>query len=114
MFIGNGLGSLIIQQALVLADIGQQYTDIKISTEAMVFLGAALGGPNIVTWATNACANDKPSLKTLKAGKTVLEALSEDFWASYDSIFVVEFYERYKSSCRGGAPAEMVREIMIQ
>ena len=117
MFIGHSLGGLIIKQvgevlasitpvlsypqALVLADHGHTFRDIRFSMAGIIFLGTPHQGSEAAeygVWLTQAARHDKTLLKSLKRNSLALHAIARDFEASYSNADIVCFYENKDAS----------------
>ena len=112
MFIGHSLGGLIIKQvgvflarippvlsspqALVLADHGNTFRDIRLSTAGIIFLGTPHQGSEAAVyakWLTQAIRHDKTLLESLRDNSPALHDIARDFETSYGSTDIVCFYE---------------------
>ncbi|TVY32372.1 Kinesin light chain [Lachnellula occidentalis] len=80
VLIGHSLGSLVIQQALVIAIHREDFTDLRLSVAGIIFLGAPLQGSDLLT-------KDSSSLN----------GLSRDFWGSYKDWDLFCFYENIEA-----------------
>ena len=112
MFIGHSLGGLIIKQvgvvlarippvlsspqALVLADHGNTFRDIRLSTAGIIFLGTPHQGSEAAVysvWFAQAVGHDKTLLESLRRNSPALHDIARDFEASYSNADIVCFYE---------------------
>ncbi len=112
MFIGHSLGGLVIKQvgvilarippvlsspqALVLADHGNTFRDIRLSTAGIIFLGTPHQGSEAVVygvWLAQAMGHDKTLLESLRRNSPALHEIARDFEASYSNTDIVCFYE---------------------
>ena len=112
MFIGHSLGGLVIKQvgvvlvrlppvlsslqALVLADHGDTFKDIRLSTAGINFLGTPHQGSGAAVygvWLSQMAGHDKTLLESLKQHSPALYEIGRDFEASYSNTDIVCFYE---------------------
>ncbi|KAF6234181.1 hypothetical protein HO173_007601 [Letharia columbiana] len=112
VFIGHSLGGLVIKQvgvvlaridpvlsspqALVLADHGDTFRDIRLSTAGIIFLGTPHQGSDAAMyggWLAHAAGYDKTLLESLKRNSPALHNIARDFEASYSNADIVCFYE---------------------
>ena len=112
MFIGHSLGGLIIKQvgvilarippvlsspqALVLADHGNTFRDIRLSTAGIIFLGTPHQGSEAAVygvWLAQVMGQDKTLLESLRRNSPALHEIARDFEASYSNVDIVCFYE---------------------
>lgn len=112
MFIGHSLGGLIIKQvgvilaripsvlsspqALVLADHGNTFRDIRLSTAGIIFLGTPHQGSEAAVygvWLAHVAGHDKTLLESLRRNSPALHDIARDFEASYSNADIVCFYE---------------------
>ena len=112
MFIGHSLGGLIIKQvgvilarvppvlsspqALVLADHGNTFRDIRLSTAGIIFLGTPHQGSEAAVygvWLAQVMGHDKTLLESLRTNSPALLEIARDFEASYSNVDIVCFYE---------------------
>lgn len=96
VFIGHSLGGLIIKQALVLADHGDTYRDIRLSTAGIIFLGTPHEGSDAAIYGVRlaqAVGHDTALLESLTKNSTALYGIARDFEASYSDTDIVCFYE---------------------
>ncbi|MCJ1239064.1 hypothetical protein MMC14_007057 [Varicellaria rhodocarpa] len=101
VFIGHSLGGLVIKQALILANHGDDFKDIRLSTAGIIFLGTPHQGSNTTVydvWLAQAARHDKTLLKSLKKSSPALHDVARDFETSYRSVDVVCFYENKEAS----------------
>lgn len=119
VLIGHSLGGLVIQQvcmqshltyarlltetfeALVIAAINDNFSDISKCIAGAIFLGAPMQGSDsayLLDWAMLALRNEQPLLRSLRSGSEELLALSRDFWGRYGSLQIICFFERQESS----------------
>ena len=84
------------RKALVIANHGNVFADIRVSTAGMIFLGVPTQGcdaARLGAWAQRAIGNDQPLLRTLQTASEDLLTLSRDFWTSYGSLPITCFFE---------------------
>ncbi|TVY32007.1 Protein SERAC1 [Lachnellula subtilissima] len=96
VLIGHSLGGLVIQQALILAVLQQDFTDLRLSVAGIIFLGAPFQGSDVAgfgTWLVRLSGSDTTLLDLLKKNSQSLFDLSRDFWGSYSDWDLVCFYE---------------------
>ena len=112
MFIGHSLGGLIIKQvgvilarippvlsspqALVLADHGNTFRNIRLSTAGIIFLGTPHHGSEAAVygvWLAQAMGHDKTLLESLRRNSPALHEIARDFEASYSNTDIVCFFE---------------------
>ncbi|TVY88425.1 Protein SERAC1, partial [Lachnellula willkommii] len=96
VLIGHSLGSLVIQQALVIAVHQQYFTDLRHSVAGIIFLGAPFQGSDVAgfgTWLARWSGSDTTLLELLKKDSPSLFDLSRDFWGSHSDWDLVCFYE---------------------
>lgn len=83
-------------QALVLADHGDTFRDIRLSTAGIIFLGTPHQGSDAAMyggWLAHAAGYDKTLLESLKRNSPALHNIARDFEASYSNADIVCFYE---------------------
>ena len=83
-------------QALVLADHGDTFRNIRLSTAGIVFLGTPHQGSDTAVygvWLTQAVGNNPTLLESLKTNSSVLHEVARDFEASHGGSDTVCFYE---------------------
>ncbi|KAL9099731.1 MAG: hypothetical protein Q9163_004809 [Psora crenata] len=101
VFIGHSFGGLVIKQALVLANHGDEYKNIRLSTAGIVFLGTPHQGCDAAgygVWFARIAGKDKTLLESLKRSSPALHDLGRDFEASHRNTDVVCFYEDKSAS----------------
>lgn len=89
----------------MLANLGDKYRDIKLSTVGILFLGTPHAGSDAATkgkWIAAIAGNDTTLLESLKSGSSELFYLADDFSAASKSLTIVSYYERNKSTYVGG------------
>ena len=89
------------RQALVIADHGDYFADIRESTAGAIFLGVPMQGckaADMVAWGERAFGNNQPLLYTLREGSQELLSLSRDFWSGYGKLPIACFFEDQDSS----------------
>ena len=89
------------RQALVIADHGDYFADIRESTAGAIFLGVPMQGckaADMVAWGERALGNNQPLLNTLREGSQELLSLSRDFWSGYGKLPIACFFEDQDSS----------------
>ena len=92
-------------KALVLANHGDRYEDIKSSTAGILFLGTPHSGSDSATkgkWIATVAGNDTTLLESLKSGSTELFHIGQDFSAGSRDLSIVCYYEKRESSYIGG------------
>ncbi|KIM94317.1 hypothetical protein OIDMADRAFT_184403 [Oidiodendron maius Zn] len=97
VLIGHSLGSLVIQQALVIAVHQQDFTDLRLSIAGIIFLGGPFQGSNAAMfgkWLAQLSGRDTSLLEWLEKDSPHLQALSRDFWGSHSDWDIVCFYEK--------------------
>ena len=80
----------------MLANHGNTFKDIRLSTAAIVFLGTPHQGSDVAVygmWLAQAVRHDKSLLESLKGHSPDLQDIARDFEASYRDIDSVCFYE---------------------
>lgn len=83
-------------QALVLADHGDTFKDIRLSTAGIIFLGTPHQGSDAAIYGVRlaqAVRHDKTLLESLTRNSTALHGIARDFEASYSDTDIVCFYE---------------------
>ncbi|TGJ83479.1 hypothetical protein E0Z10_g5315 [Xylaria hypoxylon] len=96
ILIGHSLGGLVIQQALVIAVHGKNYSDICESVTGIIFLGAPFRGSELAVygeWFAKATGRNTELLGILKKDNSHIYDVSRDFWASYEKRDIVCYYE---------------------
>ena len=96
-----GIIILICSQALVLANHGDGFRDIRLSTVGIIFLGTPHQGSDAAVygmWLAQAARHDKTLLESLKRNSPALHDVARDFETSYGSVDVVCFYENKEAS----------------
>ena len=89
------------EQALVVANHGPKYLDVKISTAGVVFLGTPHQGSGLADMATFMATikqNDASLVKSLQTTVPELLNLSRDFAQSYPDLNVMHFYEQAETN----------------
>ena len=88
-------------QALVLADHGITFSDIRLSTVGILFLGAPHQGSDTAVygvWLAQAARHDATLLQSLKRNSGVLYDVARDFEASHNGTDTVCYYEKKDAS----------------
>jgi hypothetical protein len=88
-------------QALLLADHGHEFKDIRQSTAGIIFLGAPHQGSDAVVygvWLAEAMRHDKTLLECLKKNSPDLYDIARDFETSHGDTDVICFYESKDAS----------------
>ena len=88
-------------QALVLADHGNTFRDIRLSTAGIIFLGTPHQGSEAAVygvWLAQAVGHDKTLLESLKRNSPALYDIARDFEAGYHNADIVCFYEDKEAS----------------
>lgn len=117
MFIGHSLGGLVIKQvsvnlarisfvlssvqALVVADHGDTFKNIRLSTTGIIFLGTPHQGSDAAVygvWLAQVARRDKTLLESLRKNDTFLYDIARDFEESYHNVDIVCFYENEHAS----------------
>ena len=83
-------------QALVLADHGNTFSDIRQSTAGILFLGTPHQGSDSAVygvWLAQAAGHDTTLLESLERNSSVLHEMARDFEASHGGTDMVCFYE---------------------
>jgi hypothetical protein len=103
-------------KALVLANHGDKYKDIKLSTAGILFLGTPHSGSDSVTkgkWIATIAGNDTTLLESLKSGSTELFHIAHDFASASKDLITVCYYEKRKSTYVGGLQKVEVSEVHL-
>ena len=85
----------------MLADHGDQFRDIRLSTAGIIFLGTPHQGSDAAVygvWLAQAAGRDKTLLECLKRNSPALHDIARDFEASYSNADIVCFYENKDAS----------------
>lgn len=101
------------RQALVLADHGEDFKDIRLSTAGIVFLGTPHQGSDAAVygvWLAKIARHDATMLESLKRDSPALYDIAWDFDKSYRNADVVCFYE--KEACSYGPLRTQVRRLL--
>ena len=80
----------------MLADHGNDFKDIRLSTAGIIFLGTPHQGSEAAVyevWLAQAVGHDKTLLKFLKRNSSALDEIARDFNASHGNADIVCFYE---------------------
>ncbi|KFZ13047.1 hypothetical protein V502_06789 [Pseudogymnoascus sp. VKM F-4520 (FW-2644)] len=96
VLIGHSLGGLVIQQALVIAALNQDFRDIRLSVSGIIFLGAPFQGSNAAMLGkrlAQVTGGDLSLLELLQKDNPNLHSLSKDFCDSHHEWDFVCFYE---------------------
>ena len=83
-------------QALVLADHGNTFSDIRLSTAGIIFLGTPHQGSDAAVygvWLAQVVGHDTTLLESLRRNSSALHNIAQDFEASYSNADIVCFYE---------------------
>ena len=83
-------------QALVLANHGDTFKNIRMATAGILFLGTPHQGSSAAEyglWLGRALGNDTTLLETLKKNSPTLREVAQDFEASYSHVDIVCYYE---------------------
>ena len=92
---------LISTQALVLADHGNTFKDIRLSTVGILFLGTPHQGSDTAVygvWLAQAAGHDTTLLRSLRRSSGVLYDIARDFEASHSGTDTVCYYEEKNAS----------------
>lgn len=79
-----------------MADHGDTYRDIRLSTAGIIFLGTPHQGSEAAVygvWLAQVRGLDKTLLESLKRNSPALHDIARDFEASYGRLDIVCFYE---------------------
>ncbi len=79
-----------------MADHGDDFRDIRLSTAGIIFLGTPHQGSDAAVygvWLAQAVGHDKTLLKSLKRNNSALDEIARDFDASHSTADIVCFYE---------------------
>ena len=79
-----------------MADHGDTFKDIRLSTAGIIFLGTPHQGSDAavyVVWLAQVAGRDKTLLESLKRDSPALYGVARDFEASYSKADIVCFYE---------------------
>ena len=88
-------------QALVLADHGNTFRDIRLSTFGILFLGTPHQGSDTAVygvWLAQAAGHDKTLLQSLRRNSGLLYDIARDFEASHSGTDTVCYYEEKDAS----------------
>ena len=80
----------------MLADHGNTFRDIRLSTAGIIFLGTPHQGSEAAVygmWLTQAIRHDKTLLESLRDKSPALHDIARDFETSYGNTDIVCFYE---------------------
>ena len=91
-------------KALVIANHGTVYKEVKSATTGILFLGTPHQGSNLADFAASLLEPlqrltpvvDAELLKNLRTDAPQLFEISRDFWAEYADLDIVCFYEKEK------------------
>ncbi|MCJ1466426.1 hypothetical protein MMC07_005045 [Pseudocyphellaria aurata] len=87
--------------ALVLANHGKDFNDIRLSTAGIIFLGTPHHGSDAAVyglWLAQAVGHDKTLLESLRKNSPALYEIARDFETSYRDTDIVCFYENEAGS----------------
>ena len=88
-------------QALVLADHGNTFGDIRLSTVGIIFLGTPHQGSDTAAygvWLARAAGHDTTLLESLRKSSGILYDIARDFEASHSGTDTVCYYEEKDAS----------------
>ena len=88
-------------QALVLADHGNTFIDIRLSIAGIIFLGTPHQGSDATEyglWLARIAGQDTALLQSLRRNNIALHDIARDFEASYNKADIVCFYENEDAS----------------
>ncbi|KFX98191.1 hypothetical protein V490_02429 [Pseudogymnoascus sp. VKM F-3557] len=111
LLIGHSLGSLVIQQALVLAVLQPAFADVRLSVAGIIFLGGPFQGSDAALfgqWLAKMSGHDTTLLEMLRKRSPDLYALSTDFYSSHCDFDLICFYEKEKAKFLGIMKAQIV------
>ena len=80
----------------MLADYGNTFKDIRLSTARIIFLGTPHQGSEAAVysvWLAQVVGYDKTLLESLIRNSSTLHSIARDFEASYSNADIVCFYE---------------------
>ena len=83
-------------QALVIANHGEAFRDIRLATCGVIFLGTPHQGASIAKyaeWLARATDHDTTLVNTLNRNSPILDGLARDFEQTYGEADIVCFYE---------------------
>lgn len=101
IFIGHSLEGLIIKQALILANHGNDFRDIRLSAAGIIFLETSHQGSDAAVydvWLAQAARRDKTLLESLRRCSSDLHDIARDFEKSYGNLDMICFYENKEAS----------------
>ena len=85
----------------MIANHGDDFNNIRLSTAGIVFLGTPHHGSDAAAygvWLAQAVRHDKTILKALKKHSSALDEIAQDFETSYRDADVVCFYENKETA----------------
>lgn len=108
VLIGHSFGGLVIQQALIIARLRDEFSDLQKAISGVVFLGTPFAGSDLASfrkWCNSFLAEmvdiDTRVLKLLDKNSSTLFQLSRDFWGAYQSWDIICFYENQVTTYGG-------------
>ena len=84
-----------------MADHGNTFRDVRLSTAGIIFLGTPHQGSDVAVygrWLAQAAGHDRGLLDSLVRNGSVLHEIARDFEASYSNADIVCFYENKNAS----------------
>lgn len=84
-----------------MANHGDEFKDIRLSTAGIIFLGTPHQGSEVAVygvWLAQALGHDKTLLESLRKDNPILYNVARDFEASYSNADVVCYYENEDAS----------------
>lgn len=110
IFIAHSFGGLVVQSALVSAQIDERFSQISRSVAGCLFLGCPFNGTDAVSLLSMAASfsgNNQQILSSLRPGNRDLLTLQDQFLRLYRDLPMVCFFETVKS---GFGRTMMVRQ----
>ncbi|MCJ1349815.1 hypothetical protein MMC31_008056, partial [Peltigera leucophlebia] len=98
ILIGHSVGGLVIKQALVLANHGEIFKDLRLSVAGILFLGTPHQGSKAAGYGQSLArvlGSDTTLLESLTKHSQVLHEIGQDFETSYSNADLVCFHEEY-------------------
>ncbi|KAL1633172.1 hypothetical protein SLS56_003035 [Neofusicoccum ribis] len=108
VLIGHSFGGLVIQQALIIARLRDEFADLQKAISGVIFLGTPFAGSDLASfrkWCNTFLAEmvdiDTRVLKLLDKNSSTLFQLSRDFWGAYQGWDIICFYENQVTNYGG-------------